>query len=502
MRVRDRVHGEITLPPFLSAMATHPTFHRLDHVRQLGGCSFVYPSATHTRREHSLGVCYLAGEMGMHLKARYPHAVDDDDILCLQTAGLAHDLGHGPFSHTFEDYMHRQSMTGWCHEAVACELLEDVFRQCAADHKPFKRGSVDQHLRTVQAMIKGLDDDASITSEEFERHPCQRFLFEVVHNQKNGIDVDKWDYLCRDSFCVFGASNPLSLSRLVGAARLVRQEHPVHGTVLVLGFDESVAFEMAEMYALRARLHRQLYQHHGVVLAEALLVDLMEAIDAVAPSPEECFHALARNNARFVNFVDASILCHPLIGHAAVAPAYEKLLNWAAVTRTRSTVVLHTLPLCTRCERETELTAAFCSHCGASTATREGRALASGVEVALSCLITDGDVTQRLRTALRCDDVRVSIRDVKCGKGVPVQDPHGRVWMDYDPLRCVVFVGKDSKPTRVDSVALHAPRYRHVRTALCHVLQPHASANRLRDVDRKFIEVCADIGFLESGVHD
>ena len=80
MRICDRVHGEMTIPPFVAAIATHKIFHRLDSVRQLGGCAFVYPSATHTRREHSLGVCHLAGGMGSHLKERYPNLVDDDDI--------------------------------------------------------------------------------------------------------------------------------------------------------------------------------------------------------------------------------------------------------------------------------------------------------------------------------------------------------------------------------------------------------------------------------------
>ena len=59
-RIADRVYGEIDLAPLAALLSSTPEFSRLDDIRQLGGCAFVYPSATHTRREHSLGVCHLA----------------------------------------------------------------------------------------------------------------------------------------------------------------------------------------------------------------------------------------------------------------------------------------------------------------------------------------------------------------------------------------------------------------------------------------------------------
>ena len=117
-RVYDRVHGEVVLPPLMAAFCDTRVFRRLDGIRQLGGCSFVYPSATHTRLEHSIGVCHLAAEVGRHLQRRYPGLVDEDDVLCLQLAGLAHDLGHGPFSHTFETCFPQ-----WCHETEGERLL-------------------------------------------------------------------------------------------------------------------------------------------------------------------------------------------------------------------------------------------------------------------------------------------------------------------------------------------------------------------------------------------
>lgn len=493
MRICDRVHGEITISPFVAAIATHKIFHRLDSVRQLGGCFFVYPSATHTRREHSLGVCHLAGEMGSHLKGRYPNLVDDDDILCLQVAGLAHDMGHGPFSHTFEYYMH-EHVQDWSHEDSACILLEEVFTELVSKYNPFKRGTTQQHFRTIQLMISGIQDEDHITLGEFNREPEKRFLFEIVHNQTNGIDVDKWDYLCRDALCAFGATRQLSLTRLIGATRLVDKHHSY-----TIGFDENVAFEMAEMYAIRARLHRQVYQHHGVILVESLIVDLMNAIDRVS-LPGDRFFTIAQDKGRFMSFVDASILCHPLLQHKDVIPYHECLLNWASTTRTRSTIVLHTLPLCSNCGHETELTASFCTHCGTSTKDRIGSKLASGVEVTPACSVTGEYLTSSLCALLKRSDVRVNVRDIKCGKGVVVKDPHGRKWMDYDPLKCVTFVGKDDRPSRVEATSHHAPRCRHVRTARCYIMKSNVPKEDSSAVDAAFANLCEGFGFMDSGI--
>ena len=109
------------------------------------------------------------------------------------------------------------------------------------------------------------------------RPATKRFLADIVHNRRSGLDVDKLDYLARDAMSVLGASRPLPIDRLLGAARVaVRAEQHV------LAFDEGVAGDVAETFALRARLHRQIYQQRAVLVAENLLVDLMAARDADA----------------------------------------------------------------------------------------------------------------------------------------------------------------------------------------------------------------------------
>ena len=108
-QIQDRVHGQITMEPLLLQVMDTPEFQRLDNIKQLGGCSYIYPSATHTRKEHSIGVCHLAGLMVEHLRRTQPNlGIDNADYLCVKWAGLVHDIGHGPFSHMFEEFVHRE----------------------------------------------------------------------------------------------------------------------------------------------------------------------------------------------------------------------------------------------------------------------------------------------------------------------------------------------------------------------------------------------------------
>ena len=113
MRIYDRVYGQVELSPLLKEILHSPEMQRLDDIRQLGGCCFVFPSATHTRLEHSIGTCHLAGLAGR--KFLTSTDIDMDDILCLEIAGLVHDVGHGPFSHTFEHFLTKEKIS-YSHE--------------------------------------------------------------------------------------------------------------------------------------------------------------------------------------------------------------------------------------------------------------------------------------------------------------------------------------------------------------------------------------------------
>ncbi|CAG2234897.1 SAMHD1 [Mytilus edulis] len=100
----DPIHGHIEVHPLCIKIIDTPQFQRLRDLKQIGGCYFVYPGASNNRFEHCIGVCYLAGKLARTLQKRQPELdITNKDILCVEIAGLCHDLGHGPFSHLFDE---------------------------------------------------------------------------------------------------------------------------------------------------------------------------------------------------------------------------------------------------------------------------------------------------------------------------------------------------------------------------------------------------------------
>ncbi len=101
--ISDKVHDMIEVPENIQPIIDTEEFQRLRYLKQLGATDYVFPGATHTRFEHSLGVMHLSRKVILHLKDRQPNLkITENEIFCVSAAGLLHDLGHGPFSHVFD----------------------------------------------------------------------------------------------------------------------------------------------------------------------------------------------------------------------------------------------------------------------------------------------------------------------------------------------------------------------------------------------------------------
>lgn len=129
--IHDRIHGHIDFEGLLIAVIDTPQFQRLRGLKQLGGSVYVYPGASHTRFEHSLGVAHLAHRMVRHIMAAQPElGVTRRDEMCVKLAGLCHDLGHGPFSHMFETFVNRvrqrEGKPKWEHEQASIALVDHL----------------------------------------------------------------------------------------------------------------------------------------------------------------------------------------------------------------------------------------------------------------------------------------------------------------------------------------------------------------------------------------
>uniref|UniRef100_A0A8C3WJW6 Deoxynucleoside triphosphate triphosphohydrolase SAMHD1 n=1 Tax=Catagonus wagneri TaxID=51154 RepID=A0A8C3WJW6_9CETA len=127
--INDPIHGHIELHPLLIRIIDTPQFQRLRYIKQLGGGYYVFPGASHNRFEHSLGVGYLAGCLVRELSEKQPELeITERDILCVQIAGLCHDLGHGPFSHMFDGRfipLARPDVK-WTHEQGSVNMFEHL----------------------------------------------------------------------------------------------------------------------------------------------------------------------------------------------------------------------------------------------------------------------------------------------------------------------------------------------------------------------------------------
>uniref|UniRef100_A0A8D2DER9 Deoxynucleoside triphosphate triphosphohydrolase SAMHD1 n=1 Tax=Sciurus vulgaris TaxID=55149 RepID=A0A8D2DER9_SCIVU len=127
--INDPIHGLIGLHPLLIRIIDTPQFQRLRYIKQLGGGYYVFPGASHNRFEHSLGVGYLAGCLVRTLSEKQPELpISERDILCVQIAGLCHDLGHGPFSHMFDGRFIplARPEVKWTHEQGSVQMFEHL----------------------------------------------------------------------------------------------------------------------------------------------------------------------------------------------------------------------------------------------------------------------------------------------------------------------------------------------------------------------------------------
>lgn len=282
--IQDRVHDQMTFHPAIVQIIDTPQFQRLRELHQLGNCRHLFPGATHTRFEHSLGVAHLAMKMLKQIQANHVEegpALDctPQDILCVGIAGLCHDLGHGPLSHMFEHFVNacrksrgELSTKGkWRHEDASVQMLEYLIVENRLDFAQFGLEKTD--LTFVGQLIQGLEPKADWPFGN-GRTASKRYLFDIVANKRNGIDVDKLDYFARDSLSCLGKLPELHVDRLFNCARVVNCDGEMQ-----ICFEEKVALTLGELFQLRVRLHKFVYQHRVVKVMDQMAHDALIAAE-------------------------------------------------------------------------------------------------------------------------------------------------------------------------------------------------------------------------------
>ena len=246
------LYGFINITPIMMFIIDTPEFKRLHNLRQLGATYLVYPSANHTRFEHSLGVSHLAKKLLLSLKEKNPDKnITDELIELVQIAGLIHDIGHGPFSHLYDDYI--IGTNDMKHEERGIEIFKNKVKE---NTKPF----TEDEVRFITSLINPNENAKN------------NWLFQIVANKYCSIDVDKIDYIQRDSYHLgFGLSE--KYERLITMCDIKKFEGN-----MVLVWPDKLQDEIISLFETRYRLHKKVYCHHTVKSCEYIITDLLNNI--------------------------------------------------------------------------------------------------------------------------------------------------------------------------------------------------------------------------------
>ena len=243
----DPIHGNIEITSKCLKIIDTPEFQRLKFIKQLGACEYVFPGATHNRFSHSIGVYFLARKLIHHIKNNQPELnITDDDIESIEIAGLCHDLGHGPFSHLFDNY---------CLKKHNKNLDQHEYRSIAILDLISKKYNIQINLDKIKNMIIPNCNDTN-------------YLYNIVSNPISGLDVDKFDYIARDTFFI-GLEYSFNCDRLIHFTKIIDNK---------LCFPEKLAFNIFELYRIRYKLYREIYHHPVVSAIEFMIADILKNI--------------------------------------------------------------------------------------------------------------------------------------------------------------------------------------------------------------------------------
>uniref|UniRef100_A0A3B4Z4U1 HD/PDEase domain-containing protein n=1 Tax=Stegastes partitus TaxID=144197 RepID=A0A3B4Z4U1_9TELE len=247
----DPVHGHVEFHPLLIKIIDTPQFQRLRYIKHLGGVGYVFPGASHSRYEHSIGVGYLAGQLAQALRTKQEDLdITPEDILCVQIAGLCHDLDM--FDHL-----------------VKSNGLEKVMKDYKLD--------LPKDLEFIKEMIQGPEDTQAVAQSTWPykgRTKDKSFLYEIVANEKNGIDVVKFDYLARWDCYHLGIPQGFDYRRCLVFARVCRVNSERH-----ICFRDKELDNLCNMFHTRSYLHRKAYQHRATKIIEVMISDAFSTAD-------------------------------------------------------------------------------------------------------------------------------------------------------------------------------------------------------------------------------
>ena len=259
----DPIHDFIRVYDHELKIIDTPIFQRLRRIRQLSGAHLTYPAAQHTRFEHSLGVMHIASQAGQALNEK--GILKSDDIEVLRLAGLLHDIGHGPFSHIFEEIIRQKK---FAHECFGKEI---ILKSEIGDS--LSKNGYDKKL-----IVKVAFGDSKL-----------QYMNEII---SGALSADMMDYLLRDGYFTGAEHAQIDHKRITQSLDVYKKK---------LALERSALYSFESMMHSRYQMFKAVYFHKTVRAAEVMLLEALRLSD-------DEFGFTSFNINEYVKLTDESIL--------------------------------------------------------------------------------------------------------------------------------------------------------------------------------------------------
>lgn len=257
----DPIYVNIFLDKYSDIVIKHEFFQRLKDIKQLGLAYKVFPSVTHSRFEHSIGVAYLCKLAITKLKEEYEF-ITNKLVILVTLAGLLHDVGHGPQSHLFDQILEKKIIMGDEKMIEHEERSIIIFQAIRNDSEELLNYLNEEDVKFISDMILGIIRDKSDPSN------C---LVELLNNESSIFDLDKLDYLNRDTYYYYGIRDKINYLKFIENMRIEKVNDSYE---LCYSYDLKDDFD--DLFRLRFENHFNIYQNINVKKWEKSFEDIFE----------------------------------------------------------------------------------------------------------------------------------------------------------------------------------------------------------------------------------
>lgn len=317
--VNDPLYGPIPYSPVERVFLNAAPMQRLRQLHQMDTVNHIYPSASHTRFEHSLGCMHLALKLLESIERNHKtlgiplcigwdtsdEKIEDREITpsdrhCVAIAALCHNIGHGPFSCLFEGLVHDnnpEALAGerYFHKVMGIRIVESIWEKNKTTLEQ-QFGLNDKDLNFVKVLMKGLEPEEKFPVNDVGRSAWKRFMVDIVTNKVHGIDVDKLDSLERDHYNIHGIRPSIQIQRIFYYSCVIPvdkdfisffgQTRPLPSQANFslnendiaqyrICFADKVRPNITEIGSLERKLHSQVYDHRVAQIVNCMIKDIL-----------------------------------------------------------------------------------------------------------------------------------------------------------------------------------------------------------------------------------